>query len=48
MGSLIGIRKLTTFIKHSGAFEKEYTEKVDKEKERERVEREGLEYFLHT
>ena len=48
MGTIKGIRKLTAFIKRSGAFEKDYTEKIEKEREKERLEREGLQYFLTT
>jgi len=48
MGTIKGIRKLIKFTKHSSAFEKEYTEKFEKEREKERIEREGLDYFLNT
>ena len=48
MGTVKGIRKLIRFIKLSGAFEKDYTEKIEKEREKERLEREGLQYFLTT
>ena len=47
MGTVKGICKLTRFIKLSGAFEKEYTEKIDKEREKERLEREYIEYLLN-
>ena len=47
MGTVKGIRKLTRFIKLSGAFEKEYMEKIDKEREKERLKREYIEYLLN-
>ena len=48
MGTVKGIRKLIRFIKLSGAFEKDYTEKIEKEKEKERLEREYLDFLLNS
>ena len=47
MGTVKGVCKLMQFIKLSGAFEKKYTEKIDKEREKERLEREYLKYLLN-
>ena len=35
MGTVKGIRKLTTFIRQTRAFEKSYRDKVNKDQERE-------------